>query len=676
MALGSGTKYIDCLTERHQFIFQYEETNQTKNSSGNWISTVQWSVKLQSFDEYGAIESSASKKWTLKINGSQVDSGTNTIGMSANSTITLASGTFSFTRTTPGYSEYLTATFSQNFAITFNGTYISSDGFTEDIKLGAIVEDAYITEPYPSVLYDSEDIWFNYYPGVGLTKLEFCISYDINATNRISDWTDIADIDAGYYEATMTDDLRSYIRYQVLYSTSSKQAFYLLKSYFADGTTVITNYPILIKAKDSEVVVTADVYDVNEKTLAVTGDKNVFVKYASIAEFNYTAESTPEGADIVTHYVQNGNYKVEGYSGQITGVEDGTFFFYAKDSRGNTDSEEIVREMIDYVKPTCNSMATTELSGDLGTGATVRLTIKGNFFNGSFGAVDNTLAIWVKHTQNDGSEGEWVDLTPLTYTTDGNTYTFTTTITGMSYDRLYTFNCKVVDLISEVESAPFALRVLPVFDWSQGDFNFNVPVNMFKNTILRYNSEVNNTVLSGGEEGKIYLRPGGTDVTDGEVILHSNGNMEVSGNLDVTGNILNNGVPFNPPVDYIIEQGTEAMGTNGTWYWEKWNSGKAVCYGTRNFGASTTGSTFGSTGMYRSAEYKQNFPSGLFADTPDSIQMTLLASGTNVNCAWLSPYGTTYASSSSTGGFVFASIASGTALQRSDISFHVVGRWK
>ena len=680
MALGSGTIRIPCLTERHEFIFQYEELSQNKNSSDVWVSTVRWSVKLESFDQYGEIQSSTTKKWTAKVNGKQIDSGSNTIGMNANSSIVLASGTFSWTRANVGYREHLSFHFTQNFGITFNGQSISSDGFVEEVALGEIVDPATFAEPYPSVIRDTEDIWFNYNPGAGLTKLEFCMSEDHLGGKQISNWTNIPNINTGRYDAVMTDNLRTYIRYSVLSSVTGKTVYYLLRSSFADGTQVINNHPILLKLSDAKVVISADVYDVNPKTLAVTGDRNVFVKYASIAEFAYTATSQPEGASIVTHYVQNGAFKTEGYEGRIEGVEDGTFLFYAKDSRGNTDSEEIVRTIIDYVKPTCNSMATTELSGELGTGATVRLTIKGNYFNGSFGDKKNELHIWVKHTQNDGSMGEWVDLSPLAYETDGSTYTFNTTITGLSYDRSYTFHCKVVDLISEVESQPFTLRVLPVFDWSQDDFNFNVPVRMFKDTVLRYNMDAHNVVLSGGEEGKIYLRPGGTDVTEGEVIIYSSGNVEVSGNLDVTGSIMNNGVPFTPPVDYIIEQGSEAMGTNGTWYWEKWYSGKAVCWGTRNFGAVSINSvleTSGTVPIYRSAKYQQSFPSGLFKYTPDSIQMNLIGINDTNSAVWLQPYDGV-ASSSSTGGFVLtAPVQASTALiSRSDISFHVTGRWK
>ena len=77
-------------------------------------------------------------------------------------------------------------------------------------------------------------------------------------------------------------------------------------------------------------------------------------------------------------------------------------------------------------------------------------------------------------------------------------------------------------------------------------------------------------------------------------------------------------------VDWIVEQGT-----SGIWTYEKWNSGKAVCWGYW-----TTTSTFPNpfSGGYESAtSLKKNLPSGLF------IEVVPLFSGavSTSNGAWL-----------------------------------------
>ena len=677
MALQNGTFTSGAETGRHEFIFTYEEISQTQNSNGVFISTVRWSVDLESYDSYGAIESTTSKKWTLKINGKQIASGNNRINMDANSTINLASGTFSWERTYPNITEYLSAQFTQNFGITFNGRKINDDWISGDIKLGAINKGAEFAYPLPTGFTDVSNPSFNFTPGAGVSSLEFWISSDIYGNTLISDYVEITNTSSGYFEYVMPNTLREEIRNVWLKDASSKRVYYQLKSTFSDGSVYKTNTAVTMSLADVTVTLVTEVFDNNPATVAATGSNQVLVKYASNAEFLFEYEYTPSGSDIVTAYVQNGNVKMAPTSGVFEGVESGEFNFYVEDSRGVIGNKTITLPVIDYVKPTCYGVATTELSGnsDLATGATVKLIISGSYFDGNFGAKDNELKLEVKHTQNDGSMGDWVELTSgLIPVFDGNKYTLETTISGFTYERAYTFVCRASDLVSSVESPEFTIRVLPIFDWSNVDFNFNVPVNMSKNTVLRYNAEAHNTVVSGGEDGKVYLRPGGTDVTDGEVVIHSTGKVDVSGNLDVSGDILVNGISLAPPADYIIETGTEAMGTNGTWYWEKWLSGKAVCWGTRNFGSMSIGVST-STGFYRSAAHSQNFPSGLFTAAPDSVQMTLVGSGVETYSAYISPFGSSSVTSSSTEEFVLVNHVGGS-LPRTNISFHITGRWK
>ena len=118
-----------------------------------------------------------------------------------------------------------------------------------------------------------------------------------------------------------------------------------------------------------------------------------------------------------------------------------------------------------------------ELSGV--DGGVVNLKISGNYFNGTFGAVKNTLKLEVRHTQNDGSMGAWVDLTSgLIPVFNGTTYELETTISGFSYSQSYVFQCRATDKLNTVITSQYTVRVLPVFDWSKEDFNFNVPVNI------------------------------------------------------------------------------------------------------------------------------------------------------------------------------------------------------
>ena len=461
------------------------------------------------------------------------------------------------------------------------------------------------------------------------------------------------------------------------------------------------------------------VRDVNSTTAALTGDDTVVVSGESMMEYSFTPVAS-KAATIVSQSVQCGNTTITGLSqGVIDDVESNLFIFSATDSRGLTATEVLETGFVDYLRPTCYQKLTSEIAGE--TGAKVELTISGSFFNGSFGAVDNTLKLEVRHTQNDGEMGEWIDLSPLGYEYNGNTYELKTTITGLTYSQAYTFQCRATDKLHYVQSAEYVVKIMPVFDWGNEDFNFNVPINMNDETVLRHNKEANNTVLSGSG-GHIYLRPGGTDDTSYETILYPDGkvginsleviegasfadtvtvegeatfNDEVSmasdatvgGSLEVTGeatfkssvevtgeaNFIGglkiNGEDIkmdNPAADYVVATGSTSMGSNGTWYWEKWNSGKSVCWGFRNYGRMAVTTSFGY--MYSNSDYiTQTLPSGLFSATQGLP--VILGQAASGNCIVLVIAGID--------DFSFSVLSpTSTTLASSNISFHATGRWK
>ena len=99
--------------------FSWWENSQ---SVANNNTVVGWKLELISY-KYGYIDSSASKAWSVTVNGTNY-SGTNTIGISANSTKTLASGTTTIAHNSDGTKSF-SYSFSQAFKITFN-TYVGT----------------------------------------------------------------------------------------------------------------------------------------------------------------------------------------------------------------------------------------------------------------------------------------------------------------------------------------------------------------------------------------------------------------------------------------------------------------------------------------------------------------------------------------------------------------------
>ena len=430
--------------------------------------------------------------------------------------------------------------------------------------------------------------------------------------------------------------------------------------------------------------------DILPETLALTGNENYFVRYESMAEFS-TGATALKGAEIVSQLVECGSQKVtDMYNGIFDDVETADFLFNATDSRGLMADQVLVsKTLIPYLKPTCYQDLEIGLGGE--TEALVTLTVTGKCFTGSFGAVNNSILIEVRYGEKSNELGEWMPLNG-TLTFENNEYKLVATVGGFEYEKAYTFQCRATDKLNYVQSSQYTIRLLPVYDWSEEDFNFNVPVKMNGETVLRHNATANNTVLSASG-GHIYLRPAGTDNTSGETIIYPDGSIKFGGDVEFNGGLeFGEEIEFNavsatdltvansltinknPVADYVIETGTEAMGSNGTWYWSKWASGKAECYGRRNFGklAMTSSTSNG----YKSADLSQAFPSGLFTQAPDFLSMSALPNGASAfDYVVVMPSVTTALSASNTGTFQVVRQSSGTATA-SDISFNVIGRWK
>lgn len=100
--------------------FRWSLSNQ---SVANNTSSVSWWLELVS-GAYGKISSSASKKWSVSVNGTNY-SGSNSVSIGNNATKTLASGTTTITHNSDGTKTF-SFSFSQEFAITFSGSWVGT----------------------------------------------------------------------------------------------------------------------------------------------------------------------------------------------------------------------------------------------------------------------------------------------------------------------------------------------------------------------------------------------------------------------------------------------------------------------------------------------------------------------------------------------------------------------
>lgn len=113
MALN-GSKTVT-VTSWDSLVFSWAVTEQF--TAGNW-SKISWTLKLVATGS-GRIDSTAPKDWSVTVNGTKY-SGTNSIAIGNNSTITLASGTTQIAHNSDGTKTFAYS-FSQEFSIDFDG---------------------------------------------------------------------------------------------------------------------------------------------------------------------------------------------------------------------------------------------------------------------------------------------------------------------------------------------------------------------------------------------------------------------------------------------------------------------------------------------------------------------------------------------------------------------------
>lgn len=593
-------------------------TISVNSSNENWRGRIVWSAKtnystlkttvsysLQSL--YGSDGSDIVRTFTA---GVTIQNGSN------NAVIANHGGSNSYVLTIPTvtwvtvYSNSFTVSHSSTTGLAPN-VVITAQWKCSDVSFmksqGAINLDRINRNAYVSAapnFTDEENPTMSYVvPSIsGTTKLEACISFD-----TINDDIEYRAIDKNKtsYTFELTDAEREVLRNATLNGSNTKTVYFYVRS-TVGGYTSTSKIAKTLTIVNAEPELSAFLLDTNEKTVALTGDSlAVLIKgYSNVAyEMNATAK---KGASITNYHAANGSNALTTSSGNFDNITDGTFKLSATDNRGLTASKEFTLNVLDYFRPTCSQEVTIEMGGE--TTARVKLVVSGEWCSKHYGAAHNALRVEYRYKVGSEEYGDWVG---TDYITDNNSYTVTFTINDLDYTQQHTFQCRAVDSLDEAVTGEYPVRLIPVFDWSENDFNFNVPVNFSQGFSL------------GG------------------------------------GNTI---------ADYIVEIGTEAMGSNGTWYWTKWASGKAECYGCRNYGNMAINEAWGS--LYTSADFTQDLP-GIFNDAPSMVDIEVC--GTESGFVFIMKQGMPTATSS--GEFIVCRPGSMTVRQVY-ISFHAVGRWK
>lgn len=210
--------------------------------------------------------------------------------------------------------------------------------------------------------------------------------------------------------------------------------------------------------------VSGSVVDSNATTKALTGDESKLVRYKSTAKCTILAEAK-NSATISQKKIAGA--VVSEATRSIAAVEVSSFAFYAKDSRGYEGSTTVEAVLIPYVLLTCNP----EVNRTDSTSGNAVLSIKGNYFNGSFGAVTNSLQLKYRIMPDGGEYGNYVTVNPII---SGNTYSAEVALTGLDYKQAFTIEVVAADAIDTLTKTEPLDQGIPNFDMGADSFRINV----------------------------------------------------------------------------------------------------------------------------------------------------------------------------------------------------------
>lgn len=471
--------------------------SQNSQSIENNSTTINWSCGFSPGRQYyeNAIRMNA-----VTINGVEVYSGGTYSNITDYQDRTFASGTLKIAHTSDGSKSFTISGFS-GWIYESGTTYASSQTFT-----------------LPTIPRASS---------VSCSAANIGSNATISISRASSDFTHTLTYSFGSLSDTIATKTSS-----TSISWTLPTTFYAQIPNSKNGTGTITcqtyNGSTLIGTKTCSFVATANeaiskptlsptVVDSNTATTALTGDSAKFIKYYSKASVA-TGAKARNSATLKSQKIVCGAKSISGASGTISAVESASFTFSATDSRGYTTTQTVNKTLIEYVKLTCSMEA-----GAPTTGGVVKIKASGNYWNGNFGKVANTLTVQYRYKVQGNTYSSW---TTATATKSGNTYSTNISISGLNYLNTYVFQVRAIDKLATVNSNEQTRKTTPVFDWGKDDFNIN-----------------------------------GT--------LKINGNATVEGDLNTKKLLIKN-----KEVDYIVEQGT-----SGIWTYRKWNSGLLEYWG-------------------------------------------------------------------------------------------------
>lgn len=325
--------------------------------------------------------------------------------------------------------------------------------------------------------------------------------------------------DTTYLNWTIPDSF-----YDEMGNYTSKSCTLTCYTYINGSTTLVgtstTNFLVTIDADDSKPILVVDLYDDNDTTTYLTGNNSTMIRYYSNVHYDMNDSYAQNGATITSYKAKCGSTTRTAAEDIFRSARSEVFTFTITDSRGATVSKEIIMPVIDYIDLDCNlKVGNPTVSGN------ITITISGTYFNGSFGRMNNSLAVEYRYKEVNGTFTSWKNAGSPSIS--GNSYTVTTSISGLDSTKTYVFEARAIDELEVANNTADGVKSEPIFDWGANDFRFNVP--MATNSDYNANGNVNvnggHVYMNGG-----YIQTKNSNGEDVEVLDagYSNGNVYFS----------------------------------------------------------------------------------------------------------------------------------------------------
>lgn len=452
-----------------------------------------------------------------------------------------------------------------------------------------------------------------------------------------------------------------------------------LYTYNSSGTLIGSKTGTLTVRCDSRKCVpdiSATIVDSNQATIALTGNNQKLIKGYSNAQITYTI--TPKnGATITNKKLNNGTLGNSPYT--VNGVSTSNFDIYAVDSRefNTTVYYNKSQDFISYI-PLYIEMSVYRPTP---TGSAIEMSFTGDYFNNTFGNVNNSLQLSWKYKET--SSNTWIDGGTFVENTDykivnNKVYSGDSGYeTGIElsdslfpYNKSYDIALFFEDKIISASTTKNVSKGLPIANWDDEKFNINGKFKInnmsfdIKDRAL-YNVDVNDF----RESGLYYFGP------DCENIPAPWSKVIVNGGYDISQ--LGIHVDSNQPEAYIrgydgtnwsgwkLINSVYEAGSNSNGNYRKYADGTMICWNQISVKDQAINNAYGS--LYQGTR-TITFPATFLTDPV--VACTQFQWGTSAS--WGTVY-STGTSSATLRGIDVLSRATGTNCV---IGWYAIGRWK